>query len=153
LKGKRTDLGDANCGIARALDVVGEWWTLLIVREAFKGRQRFSEFQKALGIARNILTTRLRKLVSEGVLAVEPDPDSPAGHLYVLTLKGRQLGIVLVALWQWGEEHCTEAGNLGHTIVDTAEGRPLPRLQLKAEDGRDLEPHGFRVAAVRTPDI
>jgi len=145
MKGKRTDLGQSVCGIARALDVVGDWWTLLIVRDAFAGRQRFSEFQKSLGVARNILSARLKKLVEVGILAIEPDPGSAQSHLYVLTPKGRELAVVLVALWQWGEAHCFAPGELKYAMVDAANGRPLARLTLQADDGRPLGPRDFRV--------
>lgn len=147
MKGKRTDLGEANCGIARTLQVVGDWWSLLILREAFHGRRRFSEFQKSLGLARNILSVRLRKLVDEGIFIVEPDPDSTLSHLYLLTPRGQQLGVILVALWQWGEEHCFLPGELKYQMVDRKNRQPLQKLKLMAEDGRVLLPHEFSVEA------
>lgn len=147
MKGKRTDLGKSGCGIARTLDVVGDWWSLLIVREAFKGRRRFSEFQKNLGLARNILSTRLRKLVDEGIFTIEPDPGSAQSRLYVLTPKGQQLGVILIALWQWGEQNCFMPGELKYQIVDDLNRQPLAKLQLMARDGRILEPQDFRVEA------
>src|SRR3546814_18561249 len=73
MKGKRTDLGGAACGIARALEVVGDWWSLLLVREAFHGQQRFSGFEKRLGIARNILSKRPKKMIQEDIFPTEPD--------------------------------------------------------------------------------
>jgi DNA-binding HxlR family transcriptional regulator len=155
MKGKRTDMGDAQCGIARSLQAVGDWWSLLIVREAFKGRRRFSEFQKSLGLAKNILSARLRKLVEEGIFTVEPDPDSALSHLYLLTPKGRQLSVVLVALWQWGEENCFAEGELSYAVVDSLNRQPLPKLQLAARDGRILDPEEFRIEArgALTPGI
>ncbi|MBB3308488.1 DNA-binding HxlR family transcriptional regulator [Rhizobium sp. BK196] len=147
MKGKRTDMGDAQCGIARSLQAVGDWWSLLIIREAFKGRRRFSEFQKSLGLAKNILSVRLRKLVEEGIFTVQPDPDSALSHLYLLTPKGYELSVVLVALWQWGEEHCFEPGELDYAVVDSLTGQPLQKLQLTAEDGRSLGPQQFRIEA------
>ncbi|MCW2236037.1 winged helix-turn-helix transcriptional regulator [Azospirillum canadense] len=146
MKGKRTDLGQANCGIARALQIIGDWWSLLIVREAFGGKQRFGEFQKSLGLAKNILSSRLKKLVEEGIFTIEPDPESALSHRYVLTAKGEQLYIVLIALWQWGEENCFEPGELNVAMVDTPNGQPLTKLRLLAQDGRVLGPGNFRVA-------
>ncbi|WP_029005832.1 winged helix-turn-helix transcriptional regulator [Azorhizobium doebereinerae] len=146
MKGKRTDLAGAGCGIARTLQVVGDWWSLLIIRDAFNGRRRFSEFQKNLGVARNILSARLRKLVDEGIFTVEPDPQSGLSHLYVLTAKGQELGVILVALWQWGEQHCFAPGELDYAVVDKLNRQPLPPLQLVAQDGRVLEPQDFCVA-------
>ncbi|ACK49357.1 transcriptional regulator, HxlR family [Methylocella silvestris BL2] len=147
MKGKRTDVGKSGCGIARALQVVGDWWSLLIVRDAFSGRRRFSEFQKNLGLAKNILSVRLRKLVEEGIFTVQPDPDSALSHLYVLTPKGQQLGVILVALWQWGEENCFAPGELKYRMVDTLNRQPLTKLQLAAQDGRILGLQDFRVKA------
>src|SRR5215813_12572903 len=100
---KRTSLEHADCPIARALDAIGDWWSLLIVRDALLGKRRFGEFQKSLGLAKNILSTRLRKLVSHGVLEVGPASDGSSYHEKAPTEKGRRLYIVLVALRQWGE--------------------------------------------------
>src|SRR5262245_48972289 len=100
---KRKCLVKAKCAVARALDTIGDWWSLLIIRDAFFGKRRFGEFQKSLGVARNILTVRLKKLVSRGVLEVVPASDGSAYREYVLTEKGRGLDIVLVALREWGE--------------------------------------------------
>ena len=147
MKGRRTDVGQSGCGIARSLQIVGDWWSLLIVRDAFTGRRRFSEFQKNLGLAKNILSVRLRKLVEEGIFAIEPDPDSALSHLYVLTPKGKELGVILVALWQWGEENCFSPGELKYRLVDSRKRRPLPKLRLVSEDGQSLEPQDFRVEA------
>jgi len=148
VKGKRVDLGDSPCGIARSLQVVGEWWSLLIIREAFKGKERFGEFQKSLGLAKNILSTRLKKLVDEGVFRIEDDPGSATSHRYVLTPKGEKLGVVLVALWQWGEEHCLGPGELGYGLVDKESGQPIERLKLTTTSGLSLGPRDFRVARI-----
>lgn len=152
MKGKKVDLGCMNCGIARALEVVGDRWTLLIVRDAFHGRQRFGEFQKSLGVAKNILAVRLKKLVDVGVFDIQADADSAISHLYVLTRKGEQLCVVLVALWQWGAEHCFSPGELKFDMVDSRGEKPLADLRLKAQDGRTLRPREFRMAPRRGAD-
>src|SRR3954451_9147473 len=90
------------CSIARSLEVVGERWTLLILRDAFLGIRRFEAFQQSLGVARNVLQTRLTRLVEEGVLNREQYSDRPPRHEYRLTDKGLELWPVLVALLQWG---------------------------------------------------
>lgn len=95
----------ADCPVARTLDLVGEWWTLLILRDALMGLRRFSEFQQSLGMAKNILSARLRKLVENGILEVQPASDGSAYHEYVVTEKGRSLGGVVQALREWGETH------------------------------------------------
>ena len=101
---KRTRLEESTCPVARSLDIIGDWWSLLIVRDALRGIKRFGEFQKSLGIAKNMLTTRLKLLVDEGILRLQPASDGSAWQEYVLTEKGRALQTVLVALSQWGNE-------------------------------------------------
>jgi DNA-binding HxlR family transcriptional regulator len=93
-----------NCSVARTLEVVGEWWSLLIVRDALLGVRRFDDFQQRLGISRNILTQRLQRLVEQGVLDRIPYQDNPPRHEYRLTDKGRDLWLVLTAMRQWGEK-------------------------------------------------
>src|SRR3954453_6895668 len=90
------------CPVARSLEAAGDAWSMLIVRDAFAGKKRFGEFQRSLGVAKNILTVRLRKLVGLGVLEQAAAADGSAYHEYVLTEKGRGLFLVLVALGQWG---------------------------------------------------
>ena len=96
---------EQTCSIARALEVIGERWTLLILRDAIVGLQRFEEFQESLGIATNVLTNRLKLLRDEGVLERVPDPDRPGRPKYVLTDNGRELGPVLFILLKWGDRH------------------------------------------------
>jgi DNA-binding HxlR family transcriptional regulator len=100
------DYEGQNCSVARALEVVGERWTLLIVRDAFLGKRRFEEFQESLGIARNVLTDRLNRLVEEGIL--ERVPYSERRYEYRLTKKGRDLNIALAGLRQWGDKYLSE---------------------------------------------
>ena len=95
---RRTSFADMNCSIARALDLIGEWWTLLIVREAFLGCQRFGEFEARLGIAPNVLSQRLGRLVEGGILQVASTSQSGKALAYRLTDKGRDLHPVIVAL-------------------------------------------------------
>jgi DNA-binding HxlR family transcriptional regulator len=85
---KRTRLEESTCPVARSLDIIGDWWSLLIVRDALRGIKRFGEFQKSLGIAKNMLTTRLKLLVDEGILRLQPASDGSAWQEYVLTDKG-----------------------------------------------------------------
>jgi DNA-binding HxlR family transcriptional regulator len=94
-----------NCSIARALEIVGERWTLLIVRDAFLGRRRFDEFQESLGIARNVLADRLKRLVDEGILERVCYSERPERYEYRLTPKGRDLQIALAGLRQWGDKY------------------------------------------------
>jgi DNA-binding HxlR family transcriptional regulator len=99
------DYPDQVCSIARALEVIGERWTLLIVRDAVLGLKRFEEFQESLGIASNVLTNRLKLLCDEGVLERIPDPERPGRPKYTLTDKGCELGPALIVLMKWGDRH------------------------------------------------
>jgi DNA-binding HxlR family transcriptional regulator len=139
---KRTNFSHETCPIARSLETVGDWWSLLIVRDAFLGRRRFGEFQKALGVAKNILTVRLKKLVADGVLDMVPASDGSVYQEYTLTEKGRGLFPVLVALGQWA---CDDDEL---KLIDRKKGKRV-RLELRGEDGRRLTPDDvqFVVAA------
>src|SRR6266542_1187076 len=98
-----TSLASMNCSIAQTLDVVGEWWTPLILRDALGGTRRFDDFQASLGLARSVLTARLRKLTDQGILERYRYSEHPPRYEYRLTGKGRDLFGVLVALMQWGD--------------------------------------------------
>jgi DNA-binding HxlR family transcriptional regulator len=135
---KRTSFEGDACPIARALDVMGDWWSLLIIRDAFLGARRFGEFQKGLGLAKNILTVRLRTLVDRGIMTTEPASDGSPYRDYVLTPKGRGLFPVLVALRQWSEEFDERPEEIATMLVDRQFGRPVRKLALCAEDGRAL---------------
>jgi DNA-binding HxlR family transcriptional regulator len=135
---KRTSLARAECPIARALDVIGDWWSLLIIRDALLGRRRFGEFQKSLGLAKNILTVRLRALVDQGLLKMAPASDGSAYQEYVLTPKGRGIFPILVALRQWSEEFDPHPEEIATILVDRDSGRPVKKLELHAADGRLL---------------
>jgi DNA-binding HxlR family transcriptional regulator len=104
----KRDYEGQNCSIARALEVVGERWTLLIVRDAFLGLNRFEQFQESLGIARNVLTERLNRLVEEGILERVRYSERPERFEYRLTQKGRDLQIALTGLVQWGDKYLSD---------------------------------------------
>jgi DNA-binding HxlR family transcriptional regulator len=99
-----TNLAEWNCSIARTLDVVGEWWTLLILRDAFRGTRRFDDFQASLGMARSVLTVRLHKLTDAGVLDKRQYSEHPPRYEYQLTEKGQALFPVITALLRWGDD-------------------------------------------------
>lgn len=133
---KRINLADGDCPVARALYVIGDWWSLLIIRDAFDGVRRFSDFQSGLGIAKGMLATRLRELIERGVLTTEPASDGSAYRDYVLTDRGRSLFLVIVALRQWGEDHLYRKGERRSLLVDIAKSEPVARLELRSGDGR-----------------
>lgn len=130
-----------NCSLARALDIVGEWWSLLVVRETFFGAHRFQDYVDNLGIARNILSARLKRLVGAGVLArIEGEGGTVE---YRLTAKGEALMPVLVALLQWGDAHANPEPK-PVILVDRLHGQPIAPLTLQAADGRPLGPRDIR---------
>ena len=135
---KRTGFATAECPVARALDAIGDWWSLLIVRDAFDGLRRFGDFQKNLGIAKGMLSTRLQKLVELDVLELVPASDGSAYREYALTRRGRDLFPVIVGLRQWGEAHRYRPQERRSVLVDTESGAPVSRLELRAADGRRI---------------
>lgn len=143
---KRTSFEKDDCPIARSLEALGDWWSLLIVREAMLGTVRFGEFQKKLGLAKNILAARLRALVEHGILETAPASDGSAYQEYVLTPKGRGVFPVLVALRQWSEQFDDRPDEIATILVDRDKGKPVRKLALHSQDGRLLD---FGDTAVR----
>lgn len=135
---KRVSLWNAGCPVARSLDAIGDWWSLLIIRDAFSGARRFGEFQNGLGISKGVLTTRLRDLVKRGVLETAPASDGSAYREYVLTAKGQGLFPVIVALRQWGEDYLFADGEDRSSLVDRETGVPIRRLDVLSSNGRSL---------------
>lgn len=140
---KRASFDEMHCSIARSLEVVGEWWTLLIVRDCFFGVTRFEDFQRRLGIARNVLTTRLETLVEHGILDPVPYDEARGRVDYRLTDKGRALWPVLTTLRQWGDEWILGRDRAPIDAVHRSCGERT-RLSLtcdacgEAVEGRDL---------------
>ncbi len=146
---RRSSFAGMECSIARTLEVVGEWWTLLVLREAFRGVRRFDELQDGLGIARNILTARLRTLEAHGILERHRYQERPARFEYRLTQKGLDLYPVLVALMQWGDRYVAGAagppvtlvhkgcGHQANPVLACAHcGEPVTARDMRAVDGR-----------------
>ncbi len=133
---KRKTFEEDECPVARSLEAVGDAWSMLIVRQAFAGQRRFGAFEKSLGVAKNILTVRLRKLVALGVLE-QVRVEGSAHHEYALTQKGRGLYLVLMAFKQWGEG-C--GGDAPYALVDKKDRKPVRPLAFHAHDGRELGP-------------
>ncbi|MEV3990525.1 winged helix-turn-helix transcriptional regulator [Streptomyces sp. NPDC049837] len=147
---------DAACAVAHAAAVVGDWWSLLLVRETARGRHRFDELQHELGISRKVLTERLNHLVDSGVLEKVPYQQAPVRHEYRLTAAGRALLPVLVAMQDWADRWLLGDGTLTASAdEDSAEARRvlalpgtrLPRLTLPAHTGGELDPVDGRAGA------
>jgi DNA-binding HxlR family transcriptional regulator len=130
----------AECPVARAVDVIGDRWSLLIVRDAFDGIRRFNDFQRNLGLAKNILSSRLRELVAHGILEIVPAAEGGAYHEYALTPKGRDLFVILVSLRQWGEDHLFEEAEQHSVLLDTKNNKPVRKLEVTDASGRLLDP-------------
>jgi DNA-binding HxlR family transcriptional regulator len=144
---ERKSFEDMPCSVAQCLEVVGEWWSMLVIRDAFLGVRRFDDFQSRLGIARNVLAQRLAKLVDAGVLAKEPYQDNPPRYDYVLTEKGRDLWPVMTTMRQWGDRHaaphgppvrvrhrgCGKAG--GFALTCSCCGEPVTAGDVRVERG------------------
>ena len=128
-----------SCPVARSVDIVGDRWSLLIVRDAFDGMRRFGDFQRSLGVARNILSDRLHRLVDAGILETRAASDGSAYQEYVLTAKGESLFTVVLALRQWGEAHLFARGERHSELIDKRTGKPVPLMAPKARDGRGLQ--------------
>jgi DNA-binding HxlR family transcriptional regulator len=135
----RKSLKGDYCPSARSLDVIGDWWSLLIVRDAFDGLTRFGEFQKSLGIAKNILTERLRTLVSSGIMELVPTSEGGTRMEYRLTPMGKDLFPVMVALRQFGERHLFGPAEQHSLLLDRTSRQPV-RLDIRAQDGRSIGP-------------
>ena len=132
------------CPVARSVDLIGDRWSLLIVRDAFDGVRRFGDFQCGLGVARSVLTNRLKHLVEAGIFEVRPASDGTAYQEYVLTAKGESLFPVVVAFRQWAEQYLFEADEARSQLVDTVTGQPLGLMQPVTVQGQVIAPEQTR---------
>lgn len=140
----RISFDDMNCAIARSMDALGDGWTMLIIRDAFFGVRRFADFERNLGISKNVLTARLRQLVEHEVLERTDRGVHGERYEYSLTPKGEALLPVLTALREWGDAWVFGEGNEPYIVRDRATGeRPEP-LAVRAADGRVLARHDLR---------
>ena len=137
------------CSVAQALNLVGDWWTLLVIREAFLGVRRFADFRDHLGIARNILAERLRKLVANDILSREPKSADDRGYEYRLTEKGRDLWPVLTALRLWGDKWIYGPGKEPLIVRDRDRGAVVTQLLPADATGQLLDPR--RLVALPGP--
>ena len=126
-----------SCPIPAAVELIGEKWAFLILRGALNGLEHFEEFQAGLGIARNILSDRLSKLVAGGILKRSADPSDKRKVIYALTEKGESLLPVMLAIRQWGEDW--GLGEMQIVLADVRNRRPIRRIKVLAEDGREVK--------------
>lgn len=126
--------------MARTLEAIGERWTLLIIRDAFDDIRRFSDFQKSLGLAKNILAARLKALVNLGIFEIRPASDGSAYKEYVLTERGRSVFPMVVCMRQWGEQHLFAAGETHSVLLDNESDQPVASLEVRSVSGKRLAP-------------
>jgi DNA-binding HxlR family transcriptional regulator len=143
---QRKSFGRMACPIARSLEHVGEWWSMLILRDALHGLTRFDEFQKSLGIAPNMLTRRLNALIEAGLLERHRYSEHPPRDEYRLTARGRDFRPVLVALLAWGNRHFAPEGT-SVQLVDAGTGRAVDPILVDRVTGRPIDESGYLFAA------
>lgn len=134
----RIRLEDRECPLSTTVQHVGEWWTLLILHDAFDGYTRFDQFQENLGISSSMLTSRLKTLVADGLLERRPYQTSPTRHAYVLTELGRSLRPVIVALAAWGNARLAR-DERSMILVDAQTGQEVEPVVVDAETGRRVD--------------
>jgi DNA-binding HxlR family transcriptional regulator len=148
---KRKPFGEMQCPIARSLERVGEWWSILILRDAMNGLKRFDEFQRSLDIAPNMLTRRLRALVDAGLLERRLYQERPARHEYVLTDCGRDFRPVVIALLAWGNRNFTPEGR-AVTLVNRETGLEADPILIDAVSGRPMSDAIFKLVK-NSPEV
>lgn len=140
------------CPVARSVELIGDRWSLLIVRDAFDGMRRFGDFQRSLGVARNILSDRLRKLVEAGILETQAAAEGSAYQAYVLTPRGQSLFPLVLALRQWGETHLFAPGEAHSQLLDRRTGQPVPIMRVLDAQGAELLPEQSEVRKLERTD-
>ncbi|KAF1007309.1 MAG: putative HTH-type transcriptional regulator [Luteibacter sp.] len=145
---ERVHSSSVTCPVARAIDVIGDRWSLLILRDALDGVRRFGDFQRSLGVAKNILSDRLRRLVEAEVLVLAPASDGSPYQEYTLSSTGAQLFPVVTAIRQWGEKNLFDRGEPYTRLLDTRTGKPVPVMKPLASDGSVLSADN---TAIRRP--
>lgn len=142
---KRTTFAKWPCGIARTTDLMGDWWTPLIIREAMYGSTKFDEFERTLGLSRNILTQRLNRLVDAGIFVKAAYQQHPVRHEYLLTEMGRDLTNVLLAEFAWGNRWLSPDG-APVTLVDRESGAAIEPVVVDRITGEPIDPRRIRAA-------
>ncbi len=140
---KYTSYKPMNCSLAQTLAVIGDRWTLLILRDIFFGQKRFAQLQRNLGIAKNILAARLKQLMEEGIVE-KRESESGAHAEYVLTPAGLELQPVLLAMTHWGDKHRPNPKGERVTFIERETGKPIRRMGVVSEDGRPLRAREVR---------
>ncbi|MEI4519805.1 transcriptional regulator [Pseudomonas fluorescens] len=146
---RQQTLAQSECPVARTLEAIGDRWALMIIRDAFDDVRRFSEFQKRLGLAKNILTVKLKMLVELGVLQIQPASDGSAYKEYVLTDMGRAVFPIVVSLRQWGERFLFAEGEEHSVLLDNEGAEPVETIVVRSRAGAVLSPEDCHRQVVR----
>jgi DNA-binding HxlR family transcriptional regulator len=147
--GRTADYSRQSCAIAATLEIIGDPWTLLVIRDAFQGVRRFEQWQERLGVARNVLAARLKSLVANGVLEPKVYSERPLRHEYVLTPKGKELAAVLLTLHDWGARHLYHSCEAGVSFRHKPCGETLKPKLVCADCGEPVRPRDLEM--VRSP--
>jgi DNA-binding HxlR family transcriptional regulator len=143
---RRKSFEDMSCSVAQCLEVVGEWWTMLVIRDLFLRVRRFDEIQQRLGISRNVLAERLDHLVAHGIVEKRPYQESPVRYDYVLTDRGRDLWPVLTAMREWGDKWAAPDGPPAELLHKTC-GHRVHSVPTCSDCGEALELRDIRIVA------
>lgn len=141
---RRTRFDDWPCSVARVADLLGDWWTPLVLRQAFYGMRRFDDFARSLGIGRNVLTQRLSRLVDEGLLAKVRYEERPPRYEYRLTPKGREFFSVIAAMMRWGDDWLAGPEGPPIRLVDRRTGRIVRPVVVDEATGEPIDPRNLR---------
>lgn len=143
------DLSQMECSVARTLDVIGDRWSLLILRDAFYGVRRFDDFQTDLGVARNILTERLNRMVEQEIMTKEPYQERPIRFEYRLTEKGRDLLPVMLSMMRWGDKWASDRTLPPVTLTHTSCGHVTQPTSSCSHCGQELHLEDLRAHPIR----
>ncbi len=132
-------LRDIDCAVAQSLSVIGDWWSLLILRESFSGTKKFDDFLENLGISTSVLSSRLKALTNEGIFVKQPSPEDGRSFEYVRTPQGNELYPVIIALFQWGEKHYPGDGGERAILKDKETLKPIKGVYVLSQDGKTLQ--------------
>ncbi|MDU8428433.1 helix-turn-helix domain-containing protein [Pseudomonas syringae pv. actinidifoliorum] len=149
---KQQLLAQSECPVARTLEAIGDRWILMIIRDAFDDARRFSEFQKRLGLAKNILTVKLKMLVELGVFNIQPASDGSAYKEYVLTDMGRAVFPIVVSMRQWGERYLFNTGESYSVLLDNELSEPVATIAVRSKAGKVLTPADCHRRVVKRSD-
>lgn len=147
---RRTRFDDWDCSVARSVDILGDWWTPMVIRSALLGARRFEQFTESLGIPRNVLTDRLNRLVEEGIMVKVEYQERPVRYEYRLTEKGIDLYPVIVTMFEWGNRWLDwDADGPPVQLVDRATGEPVEPVLVDARTGAPLHARATRAVTTR----